>query len=319
MRELLLTMPEGPPADYLVARIRGRRALLVPDWEILLLAPEPLGALPAAPWRPGANDVGKDNAWQALQREYCRVFAMMEERLRRLFVPFFWLAELRTVTIMLRNRTGDREPDGELLRHSLLADGLKEALCNHSGVAASVEALSKLLKGVNVNFSRLPQIFTNGGLKALEEELSAISLEWFAGTANNPHIARLMALLIDGRNLSSLAKQLHWRMETPPRLLAGGSISLMALKSMFHAADADGVARLAARLGRDCSKSTPGAVQNEVLGGQGKTLRRIGRDPDGIGTILDYLWRCGMETRNLGLLGRLATAGIDSVAPELLR
>ena len=319
MRYLLRAMPEGHPDDYLLARIRGRRAFLVADWERLLLAPVPMAALPAAPWRTWLPTDGSDQPWRALQREYTRVFAAMEERLRRLFIPFFWMAELRTVAICLRERDGGREADVDLLRDSLMASPLKAALRNASGVGGAVEALAAFLASGNRAFERLPQTFRDRGTGALEADLNDISLEWFAGSSNHPHMARFLGLLIDGRNLEALVKQLHWRMPALPHLIAGGTISLRTLERLFKSGDAEGLARLTARVGGDVTGNRPEAVLKAVTSGEGKILRRMGRDPEGIGTILDYLWRCGLEAHNVGLLSCLPVAGIDSVASEILQ
>jgi hypothetical protein len=52
---------------------------------------------------------------------------------------------------------------------------------------------------------------------------------------------------------------------------------------------------------------------------QARVMRRLARQTDGIGAILDYLWRCGNEAANIGLLERLETAGIEHAGAELRR
>jgi vacuolar-type H+-ATPase subunit C/Vma6 len=48
-------------------------------------------------------------------------------------------------------------------------------------------------------------------------------------------------------------------------------------------------------------------------------LRRLGRKPEGIGPLLDYLWRCGQECRNIALLARLEQVGAAAIGDELVR
>jgi len=45
----------------------------------------------------------------------------------------------------------------------------------------------------------------------------------------------------------------------------------------------------------------------------------MAREPDGVGEIIAYLWRCRNEARAIGLLSRLATAGADAFDREIVR
>src|SRR5512141_2421489 len=127
MRGLLRDMPARLPTDSLLARISGRRSFLVSDWERLLLARQPLDALPAAPWRQKTAG-GRNWALDALQQEYFWAFSRMDEQLRRATAHFFWLAELRTLVNCLRLLAGAAADLAPLLRSSLLAHNIRTLL-----------------------------------------------------------------------------------------------------------------------------------------------------------------------------------------------
>ena len=214
-------MAEGVPRETLLARIRGRRSFLIGSWDRLLQSPEPMSGLPPAPWRPDLT-VGRE--WLVLQREYTRVFSWMVEPLRVAMAPFFWLTELRTVAICLRSRAGGREVDDGILRESLLSDPIRNLLHDAPDVVAAVRLLTKLLVPLGLASADLPDLFRQGGCGALERVLNDTSLGRLADTATDPIIKRYVMLLIDSRNLITVAKQLRWRIAVSPRLLPGGNI-----------------------------------------------------------------------------------------------
>ena len=315
MRGLLRTMAEGVPRDTLLARIRGRRSFLIGSWDRLLLSPEPLSGLPPAPWRPDLTGCGE---WRLLQREYTWVFSWMVEPLRVAMAPFFWLTELRTVAICLRYRASGREVDDGILRESLLSDPIRNLLHDAPDVVAAVRLLTKLLVPLGLASADLPDLFRQGGCGALERVLNDTSLGRLADTATDPIIKRYVMLLIDSRNLITVAKQLRWRIAVSPRLLPGGNIRPALLEERFARQDTVGIAHLAAHLGGGDQTGEPVEIEQTVRATQGRFLRDLAREPTGVGAVIDYLWRCGREARNLGLLSRLATAGSSQVEAELL-
>jgi hypothetical protein len=243
----------------------------------------------------------------------------MEETLRRTTLPLFWLAEVRTLATWLRRRAGGREDVEDLLEESLLSDGLRRNLRGVPGVAAAVELVTKSFVAVDPAFARLPEAYRKGGAGAVERELADISLQRFAACPLHPVMGRFLSLVIDGRNLASLSKQVRWRLDTLPRFLAGGRIRLSTLEGLFARRDAAGAALLAARLGGEGGGSDTGTVERGVMAALSLTLRRTAREPDVVAAVLDYLWRCGCEARNLALLAHLPVAGEDAVGAEICR
>lgn len=316
MRALLRDMPGGVPSDCLLARIKGRRSFLVHDWDRVLLARQPLTALPVAPWRSSASG---EEGWphHALQQEYYRVFSRMDEQERRSTAPFFWLAELRTMAICLRFLTEGTSVSGRLLQESLLADGIRELLDKGESGAVVVAELAELLEGHDPEFAGMPEIYRTGGPGAVETVLHEISLQWLARIPLHPQMRRYIALEIDSRNLTTVAKRLRWRLATLPPLLKGGTLPLPRLTELFERRDSAGLLHQAMRLGGEAPYSETADPERMLYEARKRVMRRQARETDGIGAILDYLWRCGNEAANIGLLERLETAGIEQAGREV--
>ena len=103
-----------------------------------------------------------------------------------------------------------------------------------------------------------------------------------------------------------------------PPLLPGGSIVPKTLEAHCLRQDTAAITRLASRLDGGHQPGGEDEIEQTVLAATGRFLRRQDRESGGIATIIDYLWRCGAEARNLGLLARQATAGSSLIAAEML-
>lgn len=62
----------------------------------------------------------------------------------------------------------------------------------------------------------------------------------------------------------------------------------------------------------------PTMVELALYKGMTRWLRKEGRDPLGVGPILDYLWRCSIEAMNLSILYQGKDLERDFVAAELV-
>jgi hypothetical protein len=311
-------MPPGVPADCLMARIRGRRSLLVRDWDRLLPARPPLATLTTAPWRQAPSGA-EGWALRALQQEYHWAFSRMDEPLRSATAPFFWLAEVKTIAVSLRLMSGAGADVGQLLRHSLLADGIRELLHRTGGSAGVVAQLADLLAGYDQRFAGLADIHRDGGSGALEAELFDISLRILADMSLHSQMRCYVELVIDSRNLVTVAKRLRWKMDTIPPLLEGGTLPLPRLAEQFRRRDSAGLLYLAMGLGGQAPYAADADLDQVLYEAQQRILRRLAREADGIGMILDYLWRCGNEAANINLLEHLEAAGIEVDVTELRR
>jgi len=318
MRGLLLDMPAGVPADCLLARIRGRRSFLLHDWDRLLLTGQPLEALSPAPWRRTPSGT-KGQVLPALQQEYFWVFSRMDEQVRRTMAPFFWLAEVRTLAVCLRLLARGTTNLDHLLTYSLLAVSIKDLLRKSAGCAPALAELTAVLAGYDARFTGLADIYLTGGSGAMEEALYEISLAIISDMPLHPQMRCYIALVIDSRNLTALAKRLRWRLDTLPLLLKGGTLPLPRLAELFELRDSAGLLHLAMRLGGLAPYSETADPERVLYEAQRRVMRRLARQSDGIGPIIDYLWRCGNEAANIGLLERLESMGSEHAEAELRR
>ncbi len=116
------------------------------------------------------------------------------------------------------------------------------------------------------------------------------------------------------RNLLTLYKQLRWKIGKPPAFVRGGDIGRSRLKEIAERGELAEVIQLIHSLpGMGEAPAGRENVEHLLLVWLTGRVRRWGREPAGIGQILDYLWRCYLEALNLGLL--IHGRGME---PELL-
>jgi vacuolar-type H+-ATPase subunit C/Vma6 len=148
----------------------------------------------------------------------------------------------------------------------------------------------------------LPGILQQQGLAGCEERLLDACLGHVARSRLHPAVAPFVTRLIDMENIVALSKQLRWRM-AEHGFIEGGSISTIHLRAA--ALDREGgttrglIGRVLGVVEADPASDGLVPLMAARLGG---ILRRQGQEPDGVGLILDYLWRRLTETRNLSLL-----------------
>ena len=320
--ELLRAMENrGYPEEYLTARIRRRRAYLVADWEATLAAANPLEAVTATPRRGSLTPASEESVWEGLLLEFSWVFGQMDDRLRKLFAPVFAWFELRTVIIALRNRrSGESRRIGELLLRSLLAESVKRALSRGEEAGRVVGEVAEILEALLAKRGRLRSAYGAEGVAGFERELTTLYLEHMAADERHPVIREFFRCLIDLHNIMALYKHVRWDMKVSPRFIRGGSIRPTELAAVLARKDPAGIVVLAG--GWAASSAQSGAVisiETLLLRGLTGRLRRMGRAPEGPGFILDYLWRCFMEARNLSLLIQGGSLARDTVRGELIQ
>lgn len=318
----LLSTPHngGHPADYLLARIRVRRGYRIADWDGILAAADPLEAVPATPYRGGLAGRSEEQLWRSLLREFQWVQRQMEPPLRETFAPLFGWFELRTLALCLRNRAeGATGKVGELLFHSLLAERLKKVVLSDRDLPAVCRKLAEFLAFAAPRFSRLGSAYGERGLAGFEQELADLYLTGTFSAPLHPVVGEFFRRLIDTRNLMALQKQLRWRIKAAPRFIRGGWIGEGSLREAAQRRESAAIATLMERLtGRKIEISPAGGVEQPLLADLTRRVRRLGREAE-TGLILDYLWGCYVETRNLSLLVHGAGVDRETLVRELIR
>lgn len=300
----------GYPTEYLLSRIRGRRVSLVSDWEPLLLGAVTVQSLPLH-YRDFAPDTSPQSEWRHLLREFRWVYFQMNKRLRKIFSPFFLYAELRTLFFFLRYRTTNEQTKWEqLLSVSLLSKRCKMRLKRSEDIQDAVRMVEELLVSYSSLFRGTGETFIKEELRGMERWLTNRYLEHAATLSLHPVIEKFFVRTIDSRNLITLYKRLRWDLKGEADFVKGGSISGRTLKAAADKGDMFNALRMIEAF-TGVAVQTPDAtsVEKSLYKGMTRTLRREGREPSGVALILDYLWRCSMEIRNLGVL--MHGEGID--------
>ncbi len=302
--EILRTLQErGYPSEYLQARIRGRRAYRIVDWEHILSA-DRLEAVPPLPHRSALAGRSEEDVWQNLLREFVWLYCQMEQKMRHKFSPVFGYFELRTLILCLRNKGGrnDRKVH-DLLADSLLAGKVQKVLKADEDLPHVIDAVAGVLSAGAMKFGRLGKMFREQGFFGFEQGLTNLYLEEVINGRLHPLIREFISRLIDTRNVITLYKQLRWRIKSPPLFIGGGKIRESALSEIAEKNAMEEITPLIRRLaGEEVEVASVGVTERLLLTGITRLVRRRGREPAGTGLILDYLWRCYVETRNLSLL-----------------
>ncbi len=310
MNLLRESLPDGFPTDYLLARIKGRRASLVADWQPLLAEGVP----------PGTSDEG---IWEALLQEFEWLYRQMNRELRHSFAPVFLVFELKTIILCLRNKEiEERLKIDRLLSFSLLSERVQEALLKGTDIRSTVAAVTDCFASAGESFREMERAYADKGLKGFENSLMRLHLEHTVKTKHHPAIKEFFILFIDLRNLMILYKHLRWDIAAPPPFIAGGTVPYSRLREISEKGELAGLETFLQRvkgLTAGGIKGTESALETSLLRNMTDKLRRIGREADGVGLILDYLWRLYVEARNLALLHHGKDVDREALAMELIQ
>lgn len=292
MRELMTLLSRqafnGYPDEYLLARLKGRRA----------------GLGGGRQSKAAAGGMTDAEAWDPMSSEFRWVYRQMNEGLRQTFAPLFLWFELRTIILCLRfRRGGERGKAAGLLPASLLAKPVQQAMTDDGEPAAVMDALSGLLTAVAEPYRGLGAIYRERGGREHEQRLVTLYLERMTDLPLHPVLREFFRALIDLRNLATLAKQLRWQLHEPQAFIRGGEITTERLGKVLAEENTAGLAALLAALpDMGAPPATPLDPEQQLFGWLTAKVRRLGRDLLGVGLVLDYLWRCFVEAHNLSLV-----------------
>ena len=319
--ELLLELEDrGYPTEYLLSRIRGRRAGLQKDWKTLLFDAAPLDAFLSSHSRGGVGEASPDAVWRWLMKEYRWVYSQMNGRLREQFSLFFLYAELRTICICLRQMR-DRKSARleELLEESLLSKELRKACLYSVDSAMAIEEISRIFCKLSPVFAGLQRSFLDEGLRGVERRLTNLFLEYAAEQKQHSLLRTFMVRMIDARNLIQLAVSVQQETESAADFLAFGTVPMEQLSQLQQRKDLMAVHTLVQQYaGVKVELQDPSQVEHALYQATTRYLKLAGRDPLGIGTILEYLWSCSLEVMNLSILFYGRTVERDVLAHELV-
>lgn len=297
LTDLLRRDGEGYPEDYVVARVRGRRARVIS----------------------GSSDA---EIWQGLTRELAWLHREMPPALARTVAPLVALFELKTMVLAILNTAIDRRITVRaVLEHSLLDDSIRAALRTAPDVKAAVAGLVAALARLEAPFGELTRAYADDQLRGFEDALVRVYLERASAQPLHPEVRRFLAAFIDARNVMLLYKQLRWNPPGPEPFVAGGTIAPADFEQALAGGDPAAVDRFVAQVTR---RWLPRALVSEraletlLLTSLTRRLDAARRHGDAAGVVLSYVWRLSISARNASLTHHARDVDAATLQRELV-
>lgn len=281
MKLLAPTRPAELPTEALLARLRSRRAAIV------LAADQ----MPDSP----ATDV------------VCWVYKRLNRRLRSRLAPFLDLLAMRNLILILRYTLVGDTPPVVLLSNSLLAEPLKRLVTTTEETETTIAQLEVALVRDYPFVAGLTSTYQNQGPGGLEQQLTEGILLYSLARANHDVLKGTLRYMIDMRNCLLINRLWRWQVSQAPPLTTGGMLATTSLQRIWVAHDSDRLTSLTARLtGEQLASPETIGVEQSLLRGLTRLLRRGGRDPLGLAVVIEYLWLAQLAVHNQWLRQALA-------------
>ncbi len=305
----------GYPTEYLLARIHGRRLSLLNDWDGVLSGPDMVQHPGPSDYRVFMTASTPDSRWEKYLKESAWIFHQMNNGLRNIFRPYFMYSELNTLLTCLRYKTekGNSAEIERLLFFSLLSKGIKDVLKTDADAPSVLNILEKKVSFIRDNSAGLEQVFLIDGFKGAEQKITGALFECILNMDTHPLIKRLFVSIADARNIITLHKHLRWDTTSGPFFIEGGNIKKAILNKILHSYNTDALDALVYKqTGRRIEGPDAARVENALQRQLTRRIKKGERESPDIGLILNYLWRCAMEAKNLSIIyhGRELDRGI---------
>ena len=271
----------GYPPDYLLSRIRGRKARFVQDWTPLVASPAPLERLPVSHYQRISGNSSPERIWRELLNEYRWVYYQMNERLRNIFGPFFVYAELKTIFICLRGvKEMKRAKVREMLSASLLSIELREILSASADEFVAAQAIEAKLRRLSGQFIGTAEILRLKGLSGFEHELTKRYLSVIVKAGLDPVLQAFFMCLIDARNTLALAKLLKLEKPAEHDFIPGGTIDAVRLNEILDSRSRPDLERLLNEItGEEIASVNHVRLEASLYRGISRRLKKEGRWP----------------------------------------
>ena len=295
----------GYPTEYLLARIHGRRLSLIDDWDSAFSGPEISESPASSGYGKSIPAHPQDSAWKRFLREPAWIYHQMNERLRHIFLPYFVHTELNTLIVCLRYRAAKRSiPEIEhLLEFSLLSYKIQALLKTGTDVRSVLNVLGRKVSFMQDKSASLEQVYLKEGFKGVEQKITAALFKYILNMDTHPLIKRFFVFIADARNIITLHKHLRWDTTSVPLFVEGGGIKKTVLSEILRSYNTDALAPLVYRHtglrieGTDAAR-VENALQRRLTG----KIKKWERESPDAGLILNYLWRCAVDAKNLSVI-----------------
>jgi hypothetical protein len=302
---LLKTLDECEyPADFLVARLLGKKGALFRNWEFLITGSDTVQSLQNTPFYPYLKKYAAPGIWRFLRNEHMWVYSKMNPSLRKNFTSYFVYHEINTLLVCLRylHSRNEIEPVMQELHNSLLHNDIQDILTSGFDFAMLLNTLEACLSNHSSLFVGLRGRYENKGLAALELFIWDAFFA-FIFSLNQPfQMKSFIQHLVDFHNSLSLAKTIRWQIEAEPSLISGGVVPLDRFKRAYFLKDMTPILRTLHLRNHKEVNATVQQLETALLNLITRKLQRKSYQRTVTGDILFYLWKQYCYTRNISMV-----------------
>lgn len=292
------------PAEFLVARLLGKKGGLFRNWEFLVGSSDVVQSLRNTPFYPYLQKYGAQGIWRFLRNEHLWVYSRMNSYLRKIFTPYFVYHEIDTLIVCLRSSAGRNEVEHvrQKLHNSLLHADIQKILTSGWDFPEVLRALELYNSNCSNLFTGLNQYYDKNGFASLEILIRNRLFACILSRESPILLKTFFQQLVDCHNCISMAKTLRWKVITEPDIITGGTVPAYLFKKAYFRKDITPILKFL-RLGD--SHEPAATVQNletGLLNLMTSKLRKMSFQRSIVGDILFYLWEQYRYTRNISMV-----------------
>jgi hypothetical protein len=301
---LLKTLNECEyPAEFLVARLLGKKGALSSNWDSLVASSNVMESLQNTPFYPYLKRYAAPGIWRFLRNEHQWVYKRMNNKLRNHFESYFAYQEISTLIVCLRYLSG-KEIDRVLqaLHNSLLHDDIQNILTSNLDFAAKLQALEYYFRSYSGFLKGLRERYEKKDIAALEVFVRDCFFTSILSQKQPSLLKKFFHHLVDFHNCISLAKALRWQIEAEPALIDGGTVPLERFKAAYFRKNLYPVLKLLRLQDTDAAASSIQLLETALLKHISGKLKNWSLQRTEVGDILFYLWEQYRYSRNISMI-----------------
>ena len=308
------------PADFLVARLHGKKGGLFRNWEFLVASSNPVESLQDSPFYPYLRKYAAAGIWRFLRNEHLWVYKKMNRQLRTIFSPYFAYHEISTLVKCVRHRHGKCEDKivVQQLHNSLLHSDIQKVLVFSMNFTEMLGALESCLSLKSSIFCGLHEQYEKNGFHTLEPFLREKFLTFILLENRSPRLKTFLQYMVDFHNCISLAKNIHWQIEQEPVFINGGTLEPEKFKRTYLRKDLGAVLKSFPIACPEVYVSSGAELETKLLSLITKELRRWSYGRTVAGDILFYLWEQFRYTRNISMVFHTIQLDDEQVSKSII-
>lgn len=292
------------PADFLAARLQGKRGNLFQNWEVLIVSGDPLKSLLDSPFYPYLKRYAAAGIWRHLQNEYQWVYKRMNTQLRNIFASYFAYHEINTLVICLRYLHSKTKTERilQLLQNSLMHQEIQKILTAKQDFPAMLETLEAWFCSRSNTFDGMREEYASKDFGAFEQYLRNRLLSYLLLQNKPPILKTFFQYIVDFHNSLTLAKHIRWQVKSKPVLISGGAVKLDRFSRAYFRKDLAPVLKAFHLNDQEEGLFSPAKLESDLLSFITKELKRQSFQKTIIGDILFYLWEQFRYARNISMI-----------------